>query len=141
MLQAAIRTHAALYPEVKTPPTCKRLAEILLDSEDRLDEWRASAARAGADEALSFVLSWYEDIDLNVLKTMRIGSKWTSELELIQKRQETAYAIAQYADMHTFIEDPNAEFLDAEEGEAGADDDAELAEGSPVASEDPDEST
>jgi hypothetical protein len=46
--------------------------------------------------------------------------------------------------MHTFIEDPNAEFLDAKEGEAGADaganDDAELAEGSPVVSGDPSES-
>jgi hypothetical protein len=52
-----------------------------------------------------------------------------------------AYAITQYADMHTFIEDPNAEFLDAEEGEAGVDDDAELAEGSPVVSGDPDESS
>jgi hypothetical protein len=93
MLQAAIHTHAVLYPSVEALPTCKELTEILMDSGDRLDEWRASAACAGADEALSFVLSWYEGIDLDILKTMRIGSKWTSEPELIQKRQETAYAI------------------------------------------------
>jgi hypothetical protein len=47
--------------------------------------------------------------------------------------------------MHTFIEDPNTEFLDAEEGDAGAgagaDDDAEIAEGSPVVLGDPSEST
>jgi hypothetical protein len=83
MLQAAIQTHAILYPSIKTPPTCKGLAEILMDRGDHLDEWRASAARARADEALSFVLSWYEGIDLDVLKTMRIGSKWTLEPELI----------------------------------------------------------
>jgi hypothetical protein len=75
MLQAAIHTHAVLYPSVKTPPTCKGLAEILMDSGDCLDEWRASAARAGADEALSFILSWYEGINLDVHKTMHIGSK------------------------------------------------------------------
>jgi hypothetical protein len=40
---------------------------------NRVDVWKESAARAGADQALSFVLSWYQDVDLDQLKHLREG--------------------------------------------------------------------
>jgi hypothetical protein len=116
MLKTSIRTFDVLWPGQDTPSSCKDIAEALANVDDRLDEWRESAARAGADEALSFVLSWYDGIKLDTIKAMRSGSKWTTDPELIKKRQETAYAIAQYAEMHKFILNPVA----GDEAEADA---------------------
>jgi hypothetical protein len=140
MLQTAIRTFSVLWPGEDTPNSCKGLAEALLNVDDQLDEWRESAAHAGADEALSFILSWYEGINLDTLKAMRTGSKLTSDPELIAKWQETTYAIAQYAEMHKFIEDPNAIEVEGEDG-AGVNAEDEVDVGSPVVSTDPSRST
>jgi hypothetical protein len=118
MLTAAIRTFDALWPGVEAPKSVEGLVEYLMESEDRLNEWRESAARAGADEALSFVLSWYEGIKLEALQSMRTGSKWTTDPELIKQRKETAYSFVPYADIHTFVEDPNAR----DEGEENEED-------------------
>jgi len=115
LLSAGIRTFKALWPGEDAPETVEVLAEFLMESEDRLCEWRESAARAGADEALSFVLSWYEGINLECLQSMRTGSKWTTNPELIQERQRRAYSIAQYTSTHIFIPDPEEP---AEEQEA-----------------------
>ena len=72
-------------------------------SEERLDDWRSSAARVGADEALTYVLSWYEELDLEMLKTVRDGSRWLSDPEHIQRRQELAHSLIQYAPVHSFV--------------------------------------
>ena len=40
---------------------------------DRLGEWRVSAARAGAEMALWFVLSWHPDLQLDVLMGQQAG--------------------------------------------------------------------
>ena len=69
-----------------------------------MDDWRSSAARVGADEALMYVLSWYEGIDLDTLKTLRDGSKWTTYPDLIRRRQEVAHSLIQYAPVHSFVE-------------------------------------
>jgi hypothetical protein len=107
----------------------------LANVDDWLDEWQEAAARAGADEALSFILSWYEGINLDTIKAMRSGSKWTTDPELIKKRQEMAYAIAQYAEIHKFIPDPNVG--DEAETGAGVDAEAEAIIGSLVVPSDP----
>ena len=60
MVDAAIHTFSALWPGVESPKSIKDLAEYLKTSDERIHEWRESAARVGADEALAFVLSWYE---------------------------------------------------------------------------------
>ena len=70
-----MRVFKALWPEDDTPNTMEEIADLLMDVEERLCEWRESAARAGADEALSFVLSWYEGIKLECLQSLRSGSK------------------------------------------------------------------
>ena len=75
LLEAAIRVYNVFWPTVETPATVDELARCLQGAEKRLREWRASATRVGADEALIFVLSWYENIDLDVLQSTRAGSK------------------------------------------------------------------
>ena len=69
-----------------------------------MDDWRSSAARFGADDALMYVLSWYEGIDLDALKTLRDGSKWITDPDLIRRRQETAHSLIHYAPVHSFVE-------------------------------------
>ena len=115
---ACMRCFRALWPSEEAPSTMSALVERVMRAEERLCEWRESAARVGADEALSFVLSWYEDIELDVLQTMRAGSPYTTDPELIKKRQERAYSFVQYGEIHQFVEGPPAE---AEGGEDSRD--------------------
>jgi hypothetical protein len=106
---AAIRCHRVLWPDEPAPKSARALARNLKDCEDRLDAWRESAARAGADEALNFVMSWYEDINLDVLGALRIGAKYSEDPELVLKRQERAYSFIQYADIHNWTPNPFAQ--------------------------------
>ena len=64
------------------------------------------AARVGADEAMIFVLSWNENTNLGALQSMRAGSKWTTDPELVQRRWERAYSFIRYAPIHHFVEGP-----------------------------------
>ena len=102
----AIKIFKTLWPEVECPLHIKDLCKWLNACDDRLDEWRESAARAGADTALMFILSWYEEIDFDALTTIRIGSKVLDDPEVKKRRQARAYAMAQYAPWQTFIPDP-----------------------------------
>ena len=79
LLTSAIRVYNILWPESEPPKSVAELAKCLMGSEERLDDWRSFAARVGADEALMYVLSWYKGIDLDMLRTLRDGSKWTSD--------------------------------------------------------------
>ena len=131
LFNAAVKTFSALYPTETIPKDLPDLCEWLNASDIQLNEWRCSAGRAGADQALKFVLSWYEDLDLDALETLRIGSAILSDEEKIKKRQARAYDIAQYAAVHRFIPDPadlEVPEEEAQEGEATGDDDAESSE-------------
>ena len=108
VFQAAIEMVKALWPEDKLPLPPSEIAERLQDGPERLDEWRASAGRVGADEALSYVLSWFEGIPLARLKHMRDGSIYEKDPELKRHRQKLAYSYIEYADVHTFCEDIQA---------------------------------
>src|SRR4051812_3279909 len=100
LLKSAIHAFRMLWSDEDAPTLIEPLAARLLLTEDRLDQWRESTGRALADKALSFVLSWYEDINLDVLQHMRAEGKWFHEPELIKKRQERAYAMVEYARVH-----------------------------------------
>ena len=130
VLGAAIHTYRILWPDTEVPSAINKLAEALLESEERLDEWRESAGRAGADEVLSFVLSWYEDINLSAVQTLRADSKWILDPEYIRRRQECAYTLAQYASVHSFHADPFAKDKAEEESEKETDADIEEEEAS-----------
>jgi len=125
VLDAAIHTFRQLWPGVETQKTVAELVDYLKDSEDRLNEWRESAGRAGADEAMKFVLSWYENLNLEAFKSIRSNGLYVRDPEYIQKRKEVAYGIAEYADVHVFHEDPNAAVDDDEEDEDDVEEAAE----------------
>ena len=142
MLDAAIHTFTVLWPGVAAPKSIEELVRYLMASEDRINEWRESAARVGADEALSFVLSWYEGIKLDALQTMRLGSKWTTDPYLIKQRQETAYSFIPYANIHTFVEGPEIPDDGEENGEEVEEEiDAETAADTAAPSTDPSSSS
>src|SRR3954470_15606158 len=110
LLKAAIRAFRMLWLDEDPPELIEPLAGRLLLTEDRLDQWRESAGRAAADKALSFVLSWYENINLDVLSRIRGDGKWLNDPELIKKRQERAYAMIEYTMVHAWCDGPS--FLD-----------------------------
>ena len=89
-------------------------------------EWRASASRVSVDEALVYVLTWYEGINLDALQTMRANSKWTTDPELIQRRRDRAYSLIRYAPIHDFV--AGLEFSDDEEEEWSDDEEEEVDE-------------
>ena len=85
LLKSATHVHKALWPEDDSPPTVSALAKQLSGGNDRLRAWRESAARAGAEEALMWVLSWYEELDLGMLIGTREGSAWIDDPEIDRK--------------------------------------------------------
>ena len=77
---------------------------------------------------LTFLLSWYESIDFDVIQTCRTTSKFVSDEEWIQKRQTLANFFTEFANVHTFIPDLPmyaSAAAEAEEGVEGEKDDSE----------------
>jgi hypothetical protein len=68
VLDAALKAFDALYPGEPRPKELHDLCEWLKAADLQLDEWRRSAGRAGADQALKFIMSWYKDLDLDALR-------------------------------------------------------------------------
>jgi hypothetical protein len=101
----AQEAHQALWQGQKTPTDHLDLGNDLQLSKVRLREWRDSGARVGADEALTYFLSWYEKVDLETLCSVREGSAWTTDPEFIRHRQELAHSYVDYADTEVFVRD------------------------------------
>jgi hypothetical protein len=55
------------------PGDIKTLLKWIPLVSNRVDVWKESAARAGATQALSFVLSWYLGVNLDQLEHLREG--------------------------------------------------------------------
>ncbi|KAK1643553.1 hypothetical protein QYE76_061358 [Lolium multiflorum] len=66
---------ARVEPVTKLGWELRKAAEelIRLLAPDRFLDWKESATRAGADMALSFVLSWYNEVSLDQLEFRRAG--------------------------------------------------------------------
>ena len=73
--RAATAMMEALWPDSVHPCSFSRLARWLEMCPDRLGEWRVSTARAGAEMALRFTLSWHPDLQLDALMGQRAGSE------------------------------------------------------------------
>jgi hypothetical protein len=101
----AQEAYSAPWPGQRMPTNPVDLGNDLQLSKVRLREWRDSGARVGADEALTYFLSWYEKADLETLRTVREGSIWTIDLEHIRHRQELAHSYVDYADTDAFVRD------------------------------------
>lgn len=126
LMNAAIRAYHVLWPEATGPATVAELSKCLQTTETRLREWRSSSACAGADRALGFVLSWYEGIEIDTVRSLRTGSLWLSEPKLIESRKKAADYYADYAVTKYII--PGPVYEDGEEDDieedAGAEGDA-----------------
>jgi hypothetical protein len=101
----AQEAHQALWPGQRTPTDPLDLRNYLQLSKVRLREWRDSGARVGADEALTYFLSWYEKVDLETLLSVREGSAWTIDPEFIRRHKELAHSYVDYADTEAFVRD------------------------------------
>ena len=104
LLDAGIHVYRKLWPGATPPDNVSDLAQELMKTERRLREWRSSAARAGADQTLSFILSWYEGIDLQRVRAQRENSAWTTDSAKIQLRRDAAHYFAGYSQPHQYIE-------------------------------------
>ena len=74
LFDAGLGMVSGLWPDAVVPSTVSRLARWLEAGVERLGLWRASAARAGAETALRFVVSWYPGLDLDRLAAQRAGA-------------------------------------------------------------------
>jgi hypothetical protein len=101
----AQEAYSALWLGQRTPTDPVDLGNDLQLAKVRLREWRDFGARVGADEALTYFLSWYEKADLETLHTMREGSIWTTDPEHIRRRWELAHSYVDYADTDAFVRD------------------------------------
>jgi hypothetical protein len=126
--KAAIYTFRQLWPDREPPKQFAALAHSLHMSGDRLDDWRGSAARAGADKLLEFIVSWYETLNLDSFKTLRIRSAQLSDPARVSKRKDTAYLLASYANTSVFIPDPEGSIEDYGDDDDDDDDDVDLDE-------------
>jgi hypothetical protein len=104
-----------LWPTETLPGELTNLVKWLNTAPDRLLDWRESAARAGTDMALSFVLSWYEEVSLDRLETHRAGMENALSPEDKSHRLARACAIADFVNHANFVFDPNPPEEDLEE--------------------------
>ena len=70
LMTAGVKTCRALYPDNSDADSAEELVKMLEESKDRLQLWRSSSARAGADAALTLIMSWHEDIKLGQIRTL-----------------------------------------------------------------------
>ncbi|KAK1618390.1 hypothetical protein QYE76_023907 [Lolium multiflorum] len=116
-----------LWPEEAAPQDISGLS-LRARAPDRFLDWKESATRAGADMALSFVLSWYNEVDLGQLEFRRASVEDKLPADLKAARLARASAIAEFVDKALFVADPNpplsdGEYMDDEEAEDVPEDD------------------
>ncbi|XP_071685003.1 uncharacterized protein [Lolium perenne] len=117
-----------LWPEEAVPQDISGLISSMERAPDRFLDWKESATRAGADMALSFVLSWYNEVDLGQLQFRRAGVEDKLPADLKAARLARASAIADFVDKGAFVADPNPppsdeDYMEDEEAEDAPEDD------------------
>ena len=120
---AAVEVFKVLWPGQAVLETTLRLAKWLAVAPGRINEWRESAARAGAEMALSFVLSWYDEVRLDQLATRRAGAAATEPF--LEELHARACAIASYAPVDEYIPPIDDEEDEASEGDEGDDEEGD----------------
>ena len=76
-MTACVKTCRVLYPERADADSTDELVGMLEGSKERLQLWRSSSARAGADAALTLIMSWHEDIKLGKSRRYRMTGHGT----------------------------------------------------------------
>lgn len=85
----------ALWPDEPVPKNLSTLMDKVGEFQDRLIEWRESAARVGADEALCWIFSIYKTLDLDKVPGVRVASKWITDPKLVEKHERKAQLISE----------------------------------------------
>jgi hypothetical protein len=104
--EVAIQVFKFLWPGEPVPENLTLLAEHLRDGGKRFSDWKRSSARAGADAALRVACSWYEELDLDALHSLRGHAPTDTDPAKTAKRRDCAYQVAQFASTSTFIPPP-----------------------------------
>ena len=121
---AAIEAFRALWPEKPVPKKVSELCEWVKATKARLIEWRDSAGRVGIYIALQVLLSWYEGIDLNSLRTIRAESKYYTDPAAKKELEKRACSLLQFAGVHEYFKDVD-EPDESEEDDSDDDDDSD----------------
>ncbi|XP_051221554.2 uncharacterized protein [Lolium perenne] len=126
--KAAEELVSLLWPGEAAPQDISGLISSMEQAPDRFLDWKESATRAGADMALSFVLSWYNEVDLGQLEFRRADVENKLPADLKAARLARASTIADFVDKTVFVADPNpplsdGEYMDDEEAEDVPEDD------------------
>jgi hypothetical protein len=93
--QAVVSVFKALWPRRAVSDKVQTLLKWIPLASNRVDVWKESAARAGAAQALEFVLSWYPGVSLDQLEHLREGGSVGLDKAKLRQR---ACAIAECAD-------------------------------------------
>jgi hypothetical protein len=70
---AIVSVFETLWPGRAVPDEIQALLKWIPLASNRVDVWKESAARASAEQALEFVLSWFPGVNLDQLKDLRKG--------------------------------------------------------------------
>ncbi|KAM0872870.1 hypothetical protein ACQ4PT_038428 [Festuca glaucescens] len=120
-----------LWPTETLPGELSNLIEWLETAPDRFLDWKDSAARAGADMALSFVLSWYNEVSLDQLEFRRADVEEKLPAANKTARLARACAIADFVDKGVFVTDPTPPEDDSDEESEDEEIEMEAAPGAP----------
>jgi hypothetical protein len=131
--KAAEELYRLLWPTETLPGELSNLIKWLETAPDRFLDWKDSAARAGADMALSFVLSWYNEVSLDQLEYRRADVEGKLPAENKTARLARACAIADFVDKGIFIRDPRPPPEDSDEGSEDEEIEMEAAPDAPPA--------
>jgi hypothetical protein len=71
--QAVVSVFEALWPGRAVPDKIQTLLKWIPLVSNRVNVWKESAARAGAAQALEFMLSWYPGVSLDQLEHLHEG--------------------------------------------------------------------
>jgi hypothetical protein len=93
--EAIFSVFKTLWPGRAVPGGIQALLQWIPLAPNRLDVWKESAARAGAKQALEFMLSWYPGVNLDQLENLcESGLAGLDKVKLCQR----ACAIAECAE-------------------------------------------
>jgi hypothetical protein len=95
LCQAVVSVFKALWPGRAVPDDIQTLLKWIPLASNRVDIWKESAARAGAAQALEFVLLWYPGVNLDQLVHLREGGLVGLDEAKLRQRART---IAECAD-------------------------------------------
>jgi hypothetical protein len=114
--EAIVSIFKTLWLGQAVPGEIQALLQWIPLAPNRLDIWKESAARAGAEQALEFVLSWYLGVNLDQLENLREGG--LAGLDKVKLRQR-ACAIAECAETDVLFDagdsDESLDGMDFEE--------------------------